>query len=229
MTEAVLAPEDDLFWLQRAGAIVTGTAAALDNAARRLADAMAWFWTAYAAVALVVVTGTDGINGVGTAVVVAVPAVLVFAAYLSATFATLPIQVNFDDRAPDSIKAAHELVMKRRRRRIEISAVLAALAALSVAAAVSLIAVTRGQDRTDVAVFNISDTRILAGGQVDEVKQVTVRLVDPKGGLTERVVPVANGSWDTTFPLAISGIYEVSAIWTIDEVRHSVAEKLDWP
>lgn len=231
MSEPVLAPEDDRFWLQRAGAIVNDTITQLDNAASRLANAMAWFWTAYAAVALVTINWTGTASSTAAALALAAPAVLIFAAYLSATFATLPIEVGFNDQVPLEVKAAHDLAVRRRRRRIKVSAGLAAVAALSVALAVSVTAVTKAQDPRDAAVIGMNGdrTRVLAGGKLVESEEVTVRLVRPDGRSLERAVPVVDGTWETSFVVSGSGSYEVTVSWTVGEVRHSVVEELQKP
>lgn len=229
MADYVPTPEDDVFWLQRAGTILTGSIEQLDAGARRLADAMAWFWTVYSAVVLVVVVGTDAAISGGAVAALVVPVVLVFAAYLVATLATLPIAVGFDDRVPSEIKANHERVVRHRSCLVKVSAILAAAAAVSVAIAVVVVAVSQPQPAEDVALIGLSEeqTHVRAQGQLSEVEQVTVQLVGPNGLTSERVTPVVGGLFYTAIAVVEPGVYEVSVSWTVDERRFAVVEEVD--
>lgn len=231
MSEPVLSPEDDIFWLQRAGAIVSGTVEQLDRGARRLADAMAWFWTAYSAVVLAILVGTNTALGLGPTLALTLPAILLFAAYVSATYASLPVDVQFDDRVPEDIKAAHDLAVRVRRGRIRASTAVATVAALSVAAAVPIAAMARAGPTSPLAAvaFNPDGSRLLVGGRIADANHAVVRVVAPNGSEVERLVPMVENVYDSSFEVSHAGVYEVSVNWVVSGTRFTLAQEVEKP
>ena len=132
---------DDVFWLRRAGDLVVGGATLRADAAKQLMTALAWLWTVYTGAA---VLGTIRVpkTGLPEALLLATPSVTIVTAYAAAVYAYLPLTVAFDPQDPQDVRAAYTAAVSRGWRRMRVALALG-LAAVSLAAAITAVAVAR--------------------------------------------------------------------------------------
>jgi hypothetical protein len=133
---------DDVFWLRRAGDLVVGGATLRADAAKQLMTALAWLWTVYTGAA-VLSTIKAAKTGLPEALLLAAPSVMIVIAYAAAVYAYLPLTVAFDPQDPQDVRAAYTAAVNRGWRRMQVALALAGLAAVSLAAAITAVTVTR--------------------------------------------------------------------------------------
>ena len=77
------------------------------------------------------------------ALLLAAPSVTIVIAYAAAVYAYLPLSVTFDPQVPQDVRGAYTDAASRGWRRLRVALALAGLAALSLAAAITAVAVVR--------------------------------------------------------------------------------------
>lgn len=207
---------DDWYWLRRAATIVAESAEQLDEGARAIAAAMAWFWTVYSAAA----TAALAIGGQEVtwprALLMAAPALSIFVAYSLATWASLPISVRFNVVAPEDIKEKHEAVIRSKRRRLGWSFGFAAVSALLVAAVV-LGSALEGRPADDVA-FAVAragaGNEVVVGGRLSKETRLLVRVTPAGQATVARVIAAEqNRPFALAVPVPRAASYDVQASW----------------
>lgn len=133
---------DDVFWLRRAGDLVVGGATLRADAAKQWMTALAWLWTVYTGAAVLSTIRVQK-TGLLQALLLAAPSVTIVIAYAAAVYAYLPLTLSFHPRDPQDVRAACTAAVSRGWRRLRVALGLAGLAAVSLAAAITAVAVAR--------------------------------------------------------------------------------------
>jgi len=221
---------NELFWLAKAAKIVEDSGERLDKAAERVASAMAWFWTIYSG-ATTAALALSGLRITGMwALLVAAPILPLFAAYVFATWASLPVSIGFNVLAPYDIKQAHEKAILAKRNRLRISLVLGGVTSVLVAAVAvgTILAGPPPEGRIAVALSPAAGKpALLVGGTVDAAEVAVA--VTPKGmPAVEQVVPVAKGKpFSVAVPVPAAGSYDVHVAWKKDKQRTVVTQVVE--
>lgn len=134
---------DDLFWLRRAGDLVTGGATLRADAARQLMSALAWLWTVYTGAALLGGVAARTHLPPSRSWLLALPSFLIVIAYAAAVLAYMPLTVSFDPRDPDDVREAYSTAVSRGLRRLQLALALAGLAAVSIGLAIVVVTTSR--------------------------------------------------------------------------------------
>lgn len=87
---------DDRYWLRRAQEILSATPGRLDATATQLTTAIGWFWSVYTAAALVGGRISARNLSVTRAIALAIPVILLMAAYCAAMWAGVPTELRMD-------------------------------------------------------------------------------------------------------------------------------------
>jgi hypothetical protein len=123
---------DDRYWLRRAQEIVSATPGRLDATAAQLTAAIGWFWSVYTAAALVG-GGLSARNlSAAKAVVLAIPVILLMAAYCTSLWASVPTALHMDPRVPDEIIQQYQESVATKRKRLMVALALTIVSAISV-------------------------------------------------------------------------------------------------
>lgn len=130
---------DDVFWLRRAGDLVVGGATLRADAAKQWMTALAWLWTVYTGAAVLSTIRVQK-TGLLQALLLAAPSVTIVIAYAAAVYAYLPLTLSFHPRDPQDVRAACTAAVSRGWRRLRVAL---GLAAVSLAAAITAVAVAR--------------------------------------------------------------------------------------
>lgn len=210
---------DEQYWLGRAAAILTDSAERLDEGARGIAAAMAWFWTVYSAAATAALAIAAQEVTWPRALLVTFPALSIFVAYTLATWASLPIPVRFNVIAPYDIKAAHDAVIQAKRGRLKWSFGFAALSAILVSGVVLGFALT-GRPRPEDVVFAVAPgdggNELIVEGRFSRESRMLVQVTPAGHAAVSRVVAVPK---DRSFTLAVpvprAARYEVETSWAV--------------
>jgi len=221
----------DRYWLGRAQTMIESGVTARDAAAGRLMTAIAWFWTAYTAAALV----TSSLPGrdftTTTAVLVALPAVLLIIAYLLSLWATLPISFSFDPRIPHDVEAAHNAVVRRKRSRLAAASGATVVAALAVASTLIVTATARNTVRQSLDAIITGDGQsrvaVITGtfpGAHDVLLQLTSPGLAPIRFLRQTT---SAGSLDISVPVQGGTRYVVNAKWTANGVQFTMKRTIE--
>lgn len=231
MGDPALTPDDDDFWFERAADVVIGSQERQIKAADRITAALAWFWAAYTASALVAAGLAGATDDRIPGWVVAAPALLLFLAYATATWAALPVKLSFDDRVPNQIRAAYDQAYTVRTKRLAITYVLAAIAAVSVAGVVGLAVAAEKDPPNVIAISRSNDgATVVVGGSLPDVAEaiVTATPTDPKAGAAtvHKAAPVTDGVLDATIGVDAKASYRVEVSWTADDQDRTTAEEL---
>jgi hypothetical protein len=130
---------DDRYWLRRAQEIVSATPGRLDATATQLTTAIAWFWSVYTAAALVG-GGLSARNlSVARSIALAIPVILLMAAYCAAMWAGVPTELRMDPRVPDEILQQYQQSVTSKRKRLRLALALTIISALSVGISVVVV------------------------------------------------------------------------------------------
>lgn len=231
MADQRLTPDDEEFWFERAADLVIGSHERQTKAADRITSALAWFWTAYTAAALISVGLAEPRVEPVPGSIVAIPAILLFVAYGAATFAALPIRLVYDCRKPRQIKEAHDRVFEIRHNRLRVTYVLAAIAALSVAIVVGMVVSATDQPADSIAMARSGDgTAVTVGGHLPGATkaEITATPADPKAGLpvVRKVVTLDGNDLDATVEVDADATYQVAVAWTADGQTTTAEEEL---
>jgi hypothetical protein len=212
--------------------MVTASIRGRDEAASRLATAIGWFWTVYTAAALVGIALADWVLPAWMAVLLALPAVLLVAAYALVIWALNPIRASFDPRVPQEIALAHAKASKAKQQRLAAATACALAAAVAVAAAVATTAATKPERTPSLRATHPARSDganvILVRGQFSPGQEVTITVTPGPGirGKAEpaKVLEVAgrDGVVRATVPVPIEGGYEATAAWNDSTGRWQV-------
>jgi hypothetical protein len=222
---------DERFWLGRGAEIVQESAKKLDEGAQRIAAAMGWFWTVYSTAAAATLAFSESSLPLATAVLAASPAMALFLAYALATWASLPIPIQFNVLAPYEIKAAHEKVIATKRRRVAVSLGFGAAAAILTVLAISAFAVAgkRQEPRIGIAITK-DGAEVVAGGTTPADTSVLVRVTPAGGGTESRVGRATKGqAFAISVPVPRAATYDVEVSWQAEGRTTVLRESLKYP
>jgi|1185.fasta_scaffold293131_1 hypothetical protein len=224
---------NDWYWLKRAAEIVSDSAKKLDDGARAIAAAMAWFWTVYSG-AIVAATALSKRELTLTwAFLLAAPALMLFVAYSVATWASLPIPIAFNVIAPEEIKLAHEAWIAKKRRHLSFSLALGGVAAALVAAAVVMFALAE-PGRTDRIGFQAADgtsgPEIIVGGRTADARKLLVQITAPGyPTVTRLVVTAKDEDFTIAIPVPLAPSYDAQLSWTAENRTTAIHEQVKRP
>lgn len=122
---------DDRYWLARGRDAVSAVPRQLEDAARTLTTAVAWFWSVYTGGTIVGTAISDRLPSTVATVLMAIPSPLLLLAYLTAARCLLPDIEPLVVNAPELIeeRLLRGVALKRRQlRRAETATFLAGLA-----------------------------------------------------------------------------------------------------
>ncbi len=127
---------DDAFWLAHSKEMVKNAIPAHDKAAETLQKTLAWFWTAYSAVALIGVSLAKKQYPLWLTLVVALPGPVLILAYFFASYVPMPRMVAFKPRLAEQVREEHQRVLRYKRKMLQIALIGTLTAAILVAVAV---------------------------------------------------------------------------------------------
>lgn len=215
---------DDGFWFERSKDMVQGASTKRTEASGKLQTTIGWFWTIYAAAAVVGVSFSEKDFELWTSLLIVLPIPFLVAGYWLAGWAQIPINVQFDPRAPDEIKAAHEFSAKEKRQRLNWATIASLLGAGAVVIAIltaSLVEPDPNKSAGFTAVFDKDGARagLVIGGDFPAGAKVVVTAT-PTGGTTVRraFVTPSSGVLERTVTVPIAESYEVTATWDEEKV-----------
>lgn len=224
---------NDRYWLKRAAEILGESAHKLDEGAKSIAAAMAWFWTVYSAAATAALAFAPQRIDWQWALLIALPAVAIFAAYAVATWAALPVPISFNVVAPSEIKLAHEEAIGTKRRRLKLSFGLAGAATAMVAVVLIAFALNgpRGVDKVAFAVAaGNSGAEIVVGGSLPADAEVLVRVIPAGGAAINRVVTAGKDrAFSISIPVPPAPTYDVQAAWSASARVMTVRQEVKKP
>jgi hypothetical protein len=133
--------------------------------------------------------------------------------------------VNFDPRAPDEIKAAHEFSAKKKRERLNAATALSLIGALAVILAIVTASLVEENKETAgfSAIFDrvVTETQahIVLAGAFPAGSKVVVT-VAPKGGTPLRRVAItpSGGQLEKTLSVPLAESYDVTATWDEEKI-----------
>jgi hypothetical protein len=215
---------DDAFWFERSKEMVQGAATKRTEAAGKLQTTIGWFWTIYAAAAVVGVSFSDKNFDLWTSLLIVLPVPFLVAGYWLAGWAQVPINVQFDPRAPDEIKAAHVASATKKRERLKWATILSAVGAGAVTIAI-LTASLIEPNTTKTAGFSASFDKngeraaVVIGGAFPAGAKVVVTTT-PRGGpaIRRAFITPASGELECTVTVPVAGSYEVTATWDEEKI-----------
>ena len=220
---------DERFWLARAATVLEETSDKLDKGGDRIATATAWFWGAYSTGLTAAFALAPQKFSIAMALLAASPALALFAAYGLATWAAIPVPIEFNVLVPDDIKRAHEHAVQRKRRRLRASLVTAGLAAVLVvvvAVAFALRGAPTDDSGSDIAI-RISGDEIVVGGTVPVTGSVLVRVTPENAAAQSRTVPARKGErFHLSVPVVNAPAYEVEVSWTKGDRTSAIRERV---
>ena len=229
---------NDFFWLKWAADSVDKMDDVRKASAEKLTAAVGWFWTVYTAVAVVGVTFSDRDLPLPIALLVFLPVVSLVVAYLLGVWTLQPVELEYDPRVPEEIRAAYIVAREDRRTRGT-----RALVATIVSGALVIVAgvLVAGTNTEDLPAFHASYSKagggdrgaILTSGRFDKNEAVTLKLT-PTGVQGEKEVAVletasATGKLRATIPVPMgkAAAYDVTATWGVEDgARHSIARSV---
>jgi hypothetical protein len=223
------------FWLSLGSKMIGGRFTRIDAAAEKLVAAVAWFWTAYTASALVGISLAGRELEVWRLVLAALPSVVLIAAYLTATNALMPIFLEFDPRAPDDIRSAHDTIQAKKEDRLRAAKGITAVGAALVAVAIVVVASAPAAEADSFSARLESQTdgsgqiqfagRIGQGGPIGVTVEVTAVEAPPGAAVPEPMMVMTDesGEFSGLFPEVTPGSYEVQASWSIEEQRRTTS------
>jgi hypothetical protein len=219
---------DERFWLKRAAVVLAESAKRIDAGAAQVATAMAWFWTAYSAAATAALAITNRGVSLPWALLIASPGCAIFVAYALATWASLPVSVQFNVVSPAQIKEAHDAVLAVKRRRLSISFVFAGIAALLVALVlVGLTVIDERHEDTAIAALtmNPSGPEVVVGGRVPVDARVVVRVTPAGAPAVSGIAAVGKDRrFSVVVPVPVAAEYGVETSWS-DGARTTIVRE----
>jgi hypothetical protein len=224
------------FWLAVGAKIIENRVTRQDTAADKLVSAVAWFWTAYTASALVGIGLADRSLTWWRLLLAALPSIILIAAYMTATRALMPVDVQFDPRLPVDIERADNDVARKKNRRLSRAKWLTWAGAVSVAVAIVVVATAPASDADAfTASFEGQSTgpgKILFSGRIHDEKDlpVTVELSPHKDATAsaQKLQPLmvttsASGDFNGLFQNVAPATYDVRASWKVDNQARMVS------
>jgi hypothetical protein len=211
------------FWLQRGIELRSGAVASRIATAKSLTAGIAWFWSAYTAVAVVGVSISTRQFTLVQSFWLAIPAVLLVAAYGAALWSQSHVAVEFMPNSPSSVERAHNEIAHKLKWRLIYAAALTALAVASVAVAIVVTAVstpaeTAGVPKLIATVLRREDQqpRLLVSGIAAADATVLIEVGTGEGGPPKNLQTGSDkkGAWSVEMPAVGKGPWSVSATWT---------------
>jgi hypothetical protein len=218
----------DRFWLSCAQDMVKAAISAPDQRAEQLTTAVAWFWSIYSAAALVVFTTRK--LPVAIAIPLALPIVLLIAAYWFASRVRVPIHVEFDPRVPSEIEAVHRQAASQKRHLLAWAERFTGLAAACVVVAVMAAVFTESPSKPDF--YGYTDRQVsgklLVGGAFPGQAIVRVQ-VEPVGTVPSPAKDISQvyrasegGELHTQLDVPPARAYRVTAGWNEDKIEKTI-------
>ncbi|MEH2530796.1 hypothetical protein V1277_002828 [Bradyrhizobium sp. AZCC 1588] len=211
------------FWLQRGIELRSGAVTSRIATAKSLTTGIAWFWSAYTAVAVVGVSISTRQFTATQSFLLALPAVLLLAAYGAALWSQSHVQVEFMPNSPSSVERAHDEIARRLGRRLVGAALLSAAAVLSVAVAIIVTAISTPAETPVVPKLTGmilrregEEPRLLLSGTAGPDADVRVEVSNGEG-IPPKIVSVPSdkkGAWVLEMPAPGKGPWTVNATWT---------------
>jgi hypothetical protein len=128
-------PIDDEFWFAYSRARVTAAIQARIDAAAKLQTLIVWLWGIYTTSATVGIALSKTSYPLFVIILIVLPSPILIAANWSATWAQLPVTIDFKDVVPKTIKESYQRELKAKNSRINKVLILSFVAALFVAVA----------------------------------------------------------------------------------------------
>jgi hypothetical protein len=209
---------DERFWLARAAKVLEETSDKLDKGGDRIATATAWFWGAYSTAMTAAFALAPQKFSIEMALLAASPALALFVAYGLATWAAVPVPIEFHVLVPADIKLAHEEAIERKRSRLRLSLIFAGFAAVLVVAVGLAFVLREPTESGDIAIA-LSGDEIVVGGTLPVTSGVLVSVAAEGVPPTSRTVPAKKGAtFHVAVPVANAAAYAVEVSWS-DGVR----------
>ena len=133
---------DHKYWFARSKELVDKASSVQTDAAAKLQNTLVWLWGVYTASAAVGLALAKSRLSLPATAIIALPSVLLVAAYWLTTHVQMPSVLWFDPQIPDSIQGAVEAGVRIKRRRLLWAMISSFLAATSVAIAIFAAALT---------------------------------------------------------------------------------------
>jgi hypothetical protein len=215
---------DDAYWFERSKDMVQGASSKRTEAAGKLQTTIGWFWTIYAAAAVVGVSFADKDFGLWASILIVLPIPFLVLAYWLAGWAQIPVGVQFDPRAPDEIRLAHEYSARKKKQRLGSATLVSLIGALFVTIAILTASYVDDESEPEpgfAAVFDDGGTnpQLAVGGDFPSGSRVVIT-VTPKDGTARRRIAVApsSGEVQQVIRVPVAASYEVTATWDEEKV-----------
>jgi hypothetical protein len=221
------------FWLGLGRKLTEENATRRDTAADKLITAITWFWTVYTAAAVVGVALSDrDLSGL-TGFFIALPAVLLVAAYVAAVWVHIPVNRKIDARIPEEVDQFHAYMTGEKRKRLGWATTITGLAALSLVGAV--IATAASDPKGEIVfkaehVLQGTNSIVLISGRFEADQAVTATVTPGKGASTDAVpatelftassTGLLRGALD---PIGTAETYTVKAEWSEEDSTRSIS------
>lgn len=224
---------NDFYWFSRSRAMVDNAITSREEAASKVLTAVGWFWTVYSTVAVVGTAVTRVALPWWVAVALALPTIFLLVAYLLALRVIFPYDGKFDQRSPESIKGAYEVVLGLKRKRLRTAVVGTGVAAGSVALAVLVAALTSPSSGQFLSArFRDGEAgggRMLVSGRAAADEDVLVSVTPRADGQNAQPVAVlerasSSGAVKTSVAVPAARAYDVKIEWTEDGQTRSLSE-----
>lgn len=223
----------DRFWLSYAQDAVRGAIAGPEARATQLAGAIAWFWTVYSSVGiLVAVFAPENVSSLAS-IFVGAPSFILIIAYWYAVRVGRPMLFTFDPRVPAEIANAYAQAAKEKHATLKKAERWTASAGACVTIGFGIALLSNDGHSTSLAArFDpVDSTRILVNASVPRNVIVTF-VAQAASGAAGQLLAVSaieraspDGTARSTLRVASRSAYRVSASWTdkTGNLVHSVA------
>jgi len=220
---------DFALFMQTAQEIVKAAITAPDRRAEQLTSGIAWLWSVYTAVTLVVLTTRSQSLPVGATALLAMPAILLIVAYWFASRVRNPYLVRFDPRIPREIADAHRDAVAWKNRALAVAEAITGIAASCVVIATvgAFVAPTPVKAELHGYILRSSNKLLLAGAFP---QHAAVRLLVRTTGMNPAPREVsllqlvsATGELHAELDVPQAQSYRVSASWDEDKTERSIS------
>lgn len=231
---------DDQYWFDYSKKRIDSASSSRNDAAAKLQTLIVWLWGIYTAGAAVGMSLAKASYHFLTIVIIALPSLLLIAAYWIAMWVQMPISAAFDPRIPEDIKSAYLEDVNSKSWRLHIAIFLSFLAALLVALALIVASFTKQLGQTSLEAYfgegrkwnNIAvagqfppETNLLIGVKTYFEKGDSSRWVE------QRYATASSGELHTDLVFDTAGQkFDVSARWQEKEgVTRSITRSMVRP
>jgi hypothetical protein len=228
---------DDRYWLKRATVFFDAAISSRQEAAGRLVTATGWFWTVYTAVAIVGSSLANRQLELWATLLVALPILLLVAAYLVCLRATMPYDGLTRPADPKAVEESYRAALAEKKKHLRQAFLATGIAAGFVLIAALTVALSPPEPIGDVTVAvesTDSGVDIMLDGEFapDQEVVVTVTTEGESGAQEEvaREIGRANSNGDLEELVSVTTEAEkgqVSIVWTDGEKRtHEVSQQI---